>query len=176
MNAKVLVVIAVIGLVAAIGAIALLPGQPDSPSAPPAPQGITLTLESISVSSASVRALHVELEFEATNPDPATVLLQYVKYVVSADGRRIHTGLIGERPEGFVASSNFVTLIEGRSVTLASEFAIPNTGADPEFWETLSADSVEWTVSAEASYSHSSMVAGGENLETFEFVRGPNVS
>jgi len=178
-SAKILVAAAVIGLVAAVAAVALY-GQQAAPqgipAAPEAPQqgSLEITLESIAPGVPSSRAMPVEIAFAAENRGEETVLLQYLSYSVMADGRRVHAGIIGERPEGFVAASNFVTLIGGGSATLADSFSIRNTGADPEFWEALASGGVEWTVRAEASHSASSMVAGGERLEALEF--GPIVS
>ena len=176
MNAKILVAVAVIGLVAAVAAVVLYGQQAAPPGLPVAPtQGsLEITLESITPGVPTTRAMPVEIAFAAENRGEETVLLQYLSYSVMADGRRVHAGIIGERPEGFVASSNFVTLIGGGSATLADSFAIRNTGADPEFWDALASGGVEWTVRAEASHSASSVVAGGERLETLEF--GPIVS
>lgn len=180
MNSKALVAAAVVGLVAALAAVALY-GQQGAPGWPPegAPDagpegGLEITLESISPGVPTPRALDVEIAFGAANRGEATVLLQYLSYSVMADGRRVHAGIIGERPEGFVASSSFVTIIGGGAASLTDSFSIRNTGADPEFWEALSSGGVEWAVRAEASHSRSSMVAGGERLEVLEF--GPIVS
>lgn len=180
MNTKVLVAAAVIGLAAALAAVALY-GQQAAPVGAPGgapaaepPGGLEITLESISPGTPTARALDVEIAFGAANRGESTVLLQYLSYSVTADGRRVHAGIIGERPEGFVASSNFVTIIGGGSTTLTDSFSIRNTGADPEFWEAVSSGGVEWAVRAEASHSQSSMVAGGERLEALEF--GPIVS
>lgn len=177
-NAKILVAAAVIGLAATIAAVGLYGQQAapqGSPAAAPRPaDGLEITLESIAPRPPTPRALTVDISFGAANPGPTTALLQYLSYSVMADGRRVHAGIIGERPEGFVASSNFVTLIGGGSATLSDSFSVRNTGADPEFWEALASGGVEWTVRAEASHSRSSMVAGGERLEVFEF--GPIVS
>jgi len=176
-NSKALVAAAAIGLAAALAAVALY-GQQAGPAAPPEGArpagGLEITLESISPGAPTARALEVEIAFGAANRGEATVLLQYLSYSVMADGRRVHAGIIGERPEGFVAPSNFVTIIGGGSAALTDSFSIRNTGADPEFWEALTAGGVEWTVRAEASHSQSSMVAGGERLEALEF--GPIVS
>ncbi len=180
MISKILVAAAVVCLAAALAAVALYgqqaaPGEaPEgAPGAPPA-GGLEITLESISPGTPTARALGVEIAFGAENRGETTALLQYLSYSVMADGRRVHAGIIGERPEGFVASSNFVTIVGGGSASLTDSFSIRNTGADPEFWEALSSGRVEWTVRAEASHSQSSMVAGGERLEALEF--GPIVS
>lgn len=180
MNARILVAAAVVGLVATVAAVGLYgqqaapQGSPAAPAEPRPGAGLEITLESISPRAPTARALDVGISFGAANPAPTTALLQYLSYSVMADGRRVHAGIIGERPEGFVASSNFVTLIGGGSTTLSDSFSVRNTGADPEFWEALSSGDVEWTVRAEVSHSQSSMVAGGERLEVFEF--GPIVS
>ena len=172
MNKKLLVAAAVISLAAALVSVAALAPQFDT--AAPGPdrpelRGLDLALESISPKSATERAITFRIAFQAVNPDPPTALLQYVKYTLVADGKRIHAGLIGERPSGFVASSNFFTMLQGAEVDLADEFSVRNTGADPELWESLRSGKAEWSVSAEASYSYSSVVAGGERLATFDY-------
>ncbi len=172
MNAKLLVGVAVIGLVAALAGVSFLSPQPDADMAGDAPVesvNIDLEIDSLSTLAVTERNATFEIGFTATNPNPGTVLLQYVKYTVRTDDQRIHVGLIGERPEGFVASSNFITILPDSAVKLDDKFSIRNTGSNPELWEAIASGTVVWSVSAEASYNHSSFVAGGEHLETFEF-------
>lgn len=172
MNAKLLVIVAIVGLVAALVSVSYLTpqtGDDVASSAPATAVALTIELDSLSVLSADGRAAEFEIKFNATNPNPGTVLLQYVSYKIYTDDQRIHVGLIGQRPTGFVASSDFVTMIQGAAVKLDDKFYIRNDGSRPEFWESIVSGSAVWSVDAEVSYNHSSFVAGGENLETFEF-------
>lgn len=168
MNARILVAIAVAGLVAAIASVALLSPPTVDPATEPPALDLELNLSNARISSGISPFVDISVEFVALNNSPETVLLQYVKYVVFAGGESIHAGLIGERPEGFVASSNFVTLLEGVPVDLADSFEI-NTAYDPSIWDAAASCKAMWTIEAEASYSRSSITAGGERLGTFSY-------
>lgn len=172
MNAKILVVIAVLVLGAALVSVTLTTIQSDvntPDDTRPNIEGIDLSINSISVVSINDRTTTLEIEFNAVNPASATVLLQYVKYTISAHDQRIHVGLIGDRPEGFVASSNFITMLQNAPVKLEDKFSIRNTSDNSELLESIASGDTVWSVDVEVSYNYSSFVAGGENLVTFEF-------
>ena len=171
MNAKILIIFAVIGLGALLALVASSTQNPDERGSDDASQvlGLFLNFDSISVKSINDYGATFEINFNVTNPNPETILLQYVKYQVYVDGERMHVGLVGERPTGFVASSNFITLIQDSAVKINDKFSLNNDGSDQQFWDDVRAGTVVWTVNVETSYNFSSFVAGGENLETFEF-------
>lgn len=178
MNAKLLIGIAVIGLAIALVFVSSLVTQPNEDTAKNTPQNIAklnLEIDSISIASINDRGATFEIKFNAVNTNSETVLLQYVKYTIRADNQRVHVGLIGERPVGFVTSSNFITMIQDASVKISDKFSIRNTGSNSELWESILSAEPIWSVDAEASYNYSSFVAGGENLDTFEFRNIPTL-
>jgi len=134
---------------------------------------LEVELEYISILEVSEKAAFIEVKFKVTNPNFKSILLQFLKYELYESGERIHVGFIGERPDGFVASSNYFTILSERPTFLPDKFNIKNTGNTPELWNNLINNSTDWGISGDASFNLSSMTSGGENIATFEFLSVP---
>lgn len=131
---------------------------------------VEISLEDISITEVSDRAATIEVSFSLVNPNEKSVILQFVKYELYADGVRIHTGEIGERPEGMVQfSSNYYTLLTNKPIVLTDTISISNSGRVPELWAALESGTVDFDIKGNAFFNLSSITAGGENEITFEF-------
>jgi len=130
---------------------------------------LQVELVDISISEITKRKATINIQFEITNPNFKSIILQYVKYELYENGVRIHVGEIGERLDSFVIGSNYFTILSDQPTMLSDKITIKNTGNTPELWDALINNSPSWRVSGEASYNLSSMTKGGENLITFEF-------
>lgn len=131
---------------------------------------LQVELVDISISEVGEKAAYIDIEFEVTNQNFKSIILQYVKYEVYESGVRIHAGEIGERLDSFVFGANYYTILPEHPTKLSDKITIKNTGNTPELWDALTSNSPSWKILGEASYNLSSMTAGGENLITFEFV------
>ena len=132
---------------------------------------ITVDLDDLSIIEVTEKHALLEIKFLISNPNQKSIILPYIKYQLFEDGVQVHVGEIGERGEGFVISSNYITILSHGSVTVSDEIIIKNTGNTPKFWYNLVEDTASWKISGEAFFNLSSMTTGGENEITFEFIK-----
>tara|TARA_B100000745_G_scaffold270093_1_gene196870 strand:+ start:15 stop:605 length:591 start_codon:yes stop_codon:yes gene_type:complete len=111
----------------------------------------------------------LEIKFKVSNPNYKSIMLQHLKYSVYHNNDRIAVGELGATPEGFLASPNYYVITSERPVPLGEKFTIVNTGNNPELWEALSKNELNWRISGEAFFNLSSITAGYENIIKFDF-------
>ena len=111
----------------------------------------------------------LEIKFKVSNPNYKSIMLQHLKYSVYHNNDRIAVGELGATPEGFLASPNYYVITSERPVPLGEKFTIINTGNNPELWEALSKNELNWRISGEAFFNLSSITAGYENILKFDF-------
>ena len=165
---------AVAVVVAAVAFTASGPVSEDSLSYSGSVPGVLpleVSLESLGASVEGERAV-IDISMRVSNPNQRSVILQYLKYTIFEDDRRVHAGQIGSQFEGFVEGSNFYTVLAGSHTVLSDEFALLDSGQDPRLWEALRSGQAAWSVTGEAFYNLSSMTAGGENSVSFA-LQGP---
>lgn len=132
---------------------------------------LEVSLESLEASIDGERA-DGQISVRVSNPNQRSVILQYLKYSIYEDDRRVHAGQIGSQFEGFVEGSNFYTVLAGSHTVLSDEFVLRDADQNPELWEALRAGTPSWSITGEAFYNLSSMTAGGENSVSFA-LEGP---
>lgn len=179
MNSKILLGIIAAGLAGIIGFVGLSGSQfindiSDSgigniSSTPITVIPIEVKLANLSVLSVTDEEARMKIDFEVTNPNYKSIILQIIKYELYYGDTRIMIGQIGERPEGAVDSSNYFTILSKNPQIIGDKIIIKNSGNAPEFWSALAANDVKWTVKGEVYYNLSSMTSGQENITTFEF-------
>ena len=130
---------------------------------------LEVELEELSIIEVTERAATISVQFEVTNPNFKSVILQFVKYELYENNVRIAISEIGKRPAGMVDSSNYFTILSETPTILKDEVTIKNTGNYPELWEALSSNTPQWKIKGEAFFNLSSMTTGGENEVLFEF-------
>jgi len=130
---------------------------------------ITIEFEDFSVLEVTKKYATFEIKFKVSNPNYKSMLLQHLKYEIYDNDIRIHTGTIGEQPEGFVMSSNYFIILNERPTILSDKITVKNDGNTPELWSSLSSDTKNWKIKGEAFFNLSSIIAGGKNEITFEF-------
>ena len=113
----------------------------------------------------------LEIKFKVSNPNYKSIMLQHLKYSVYHNNDRIAVGELGATPEGFLASPNYYVITSERPVPLGEKFTIINTGNNPELWEALSKNELNWRISGEAFFNLSSITAGYENILKFDFAK-----
>lgn len=184
MNPKIFVGIVIVGFAIILGVVAFSGqsiindvsegGLLQSPEAPSEILPLEVELENISILEVSDRAATIKVEFAVSNPNYKSIILQFLKYELYENNKRIHIGIIGERPDGFVSSSNYFTILTERPTILSDTISIKNTGNTPKLWNALINNSPNWGISGEGYFNLSSMTSGAENIITFEFLSVPN--
>jgi hypothetical protein len=129
---------------------------------------ITIELDDFSFLEVTEKSATFEIKFKVSNSNNNSVILQFMKYQISDNDIRIHSGTIGDRPEGFVMGSNYFIILNDRPSILSDKVTIKNDGNNPELWPSFS-DTKNWKIKGEAFFNLSSMTTGGENEITFEF-------
>ncbi len=129
---------------------------------------VKVELEEISLLDIDQRTATIELQIKATNPNPRSIIVPFLKYQLYGDDTRLAIGEIGQRPEGMVAGSNYFTLLSNNPTILKDKITIQNTGSNPELWTSLQKGETKWRVTGEVFFNLSSMTSGGENSVSFE--------
>ena len=178
MNIKILVGAVVAGFVVIIGIIgfsglAIINDVSEgsiiqfSKQKPASIEPLIFDLEELDISYIDEKYAILNLRITVSNPNYKSVILQFVKYDITESGSHVHIGQIGERADGFVASSNYFTILGDGSTSLSDIITLRNTGNEEELWKSLNDGDLDWRVKGQAYYSLSSMTAGGENIVDF---------
>lgn len=137
-----------------------------------APRGalpLEIELLDLSILEVNDKAATIQVEFEVSNPNFKSVILQVLSYDLYEDGVRIAISQIGERPIAMLESSNYFTILNERPTILKDTITIKNSGNTPELWEALTNNTPQWKITGETFSNLSSITAGGENENSFEF-------
>ena len=126
-------------------------------------------LEDISILEVNDKAATIEVKFKVTNSNFKSVILQVVTYDLYENGIRVAISQIGERPVAMLEGSNYFTILNDRPTILKDIITIKNSGNTPEFWDALISNTPQWKIKGEAFSNLSSITAGRENENTFEF-------
>lgn len=142
-----------------------------SPSeAPRVALPLEFELIDLSILEVNEKAATIHVEFKVTNPNFKSVLLQVVTYNLYENDVRVAISQIGERPVAMLEGSNFFTILNERPTILKDTITIKNSGDTPELWDALMSNTPEWKITGEAFSNLSSITAGRENENTFEFL------
>ncbi len=126
-------------------------------------------LEYISILEVNEKAATIQVEFKVTNPNFKSVILQVVTYNLYENDVRVAISQIGERPVAMLEGSNYFTILNDRPTILKDTVTIKNSGSTPELWDALTNNTPQWKITGEAFSNLSSILAGKENENTFEF-------
>jgi hypothetical protein len=130
---------------------------------------LEIELQDLSILEVNEKAATIRVEFEVSNPNFKSVILQVISYNLYEDGVRIAVGQIGERPIAMLETSNYFTILNERPTILKDTITIKNSGNSPELWEALTNNTPQWKITGETFSNLSSITAGGENENSFEF-------
>ena len=129
---------------------------------------VEIELQDLSVLEVSEKEATLELKFRISNPNFKSVMLQHIKYLIYHNDLQVEVGEIGTSPEGFLASPNYFLILNERPSIIGEKFTIKNSGNNPELWEALSKNTLNWRVTGEAFFNLSSLTAGQENIIAFD--------
>ena len=129
---------------------------------------VEIELHDLTVLEVSEKEATLEVKFKISNPNFKSVMLQHIKYLIYHNDLQIEVGEIGTSPEGFLASPNYFLILNERPSIIGEKFTIKNSGNNPELWEALSKNTLNWRVTGEAFFNLSSLTAGQENIIAFD--------
>lgn len=151
----------------------LLPHGPNVPSSLTAITAeikpISIMYNGTSILSASERNATIQTNFYIINPNNTTLILEFIKYDVYANGMVIGHGQIGQRYEGSWQSSDYYPLVEGTSVTLNDKTLIKNTGNYPDTWSALEKGTANISITGTAHYATKTAFSGKDYTTDFNF-------
>lgn len=177
-NPKIIVGAVVAGFVIIIGIIgvsgssmidSVLGQNTVSSESPKVALPLQIELANISILEVTEKAATIEIQFQVTNPNLKSIILQTIKYDLYENDMKVHSSQIGQRPLGMVDSSNYYTILSEQPTIIKEMITIKNTGNIQEFWDALTTNTPQWKIKGEASFNLSSITAGGENELFFEF-------
>jgi len=134
-------------------------------------QPIKFSIKNIAIKPTSNTSADVQVAFSAYNPSKGTVMIEEIQYDVSLDGTRIISGSIGERLEGFLASSATIyPIVSGSEVVLKDKQIAHKSNINQGIWnkimEGINKNSKsKYLVTGTIAYKQGSVLekSGGEN-------------
>ncbi|VVC05215.1 Uncharacterised protein [uncultured archaeon] len=185
MEKKVFVYVAVVVTVILTAVIAILPSSgivknliPQGPNVPTSLTAISTQIKPIIIQYNGTSAISVsdqdailQTNFNITNPNNTTVILESITYDLYANGILIGHGSLGERYEGSWQSSNYFPLVEGTTTSINDKSTIQNTGNNPDVWSALQKGTAKLTVVGTAYYSTKNAFSGQDFTLDFDFTK-----
>lgn len=99
---------------------------------------LMLAIKNIAHSQLSNKSLAIQVSFNATNPNKGTAILEAIEYNIMVDGHHISSGTIGNRLEGFLASSAGIYPIVGDgSVILKDNQLFQKSNSTVNTWNNI---------------------------------------
>lgn len=134
-------------------------------------QPIKFSIKNISIKPASNTSADVQVAFSAYNPTKGTVMIEEIQYDVSLDGTRIVSGSIGERLEGFLASSATIyPIVSGSEVVLKDKQVAHKSNINQDVWNKIMGginknSKSKYLITGTIAYKQGSVLEknGGEN-------------
>ncbi len=109
-------------------------------------QELRIGLDNVHVISKDDTTVTVEVTFSVLNPTRGTIILEYIKYTLYADGTRLAESMIGESLEGIVAGSGKTNyILPNTTLLLKDAMKITKSRGLEGIWDTLEGD-VRWKV------------------------------
>jgi hypothetical protein len=132
---------------------------------------ITLSIKDVVPTQFNNRTGSIEVAFDAHNPNQGTVILEAIQYNILVDGKRIASGGIGNRLEGFLASSaDIYPVIGGGSVILKDKQTVEKIHSTPEVWTKIKEGKASYVVTGTYSYKQLSGLQANSGDRDFRFV------
>lgn len=130
---------------------------------------LKIELQELSILEVNNKAATIYVEFKVSNPNFKSVILQVLSYNLYENDVRVAISQIGERPVAMLEGSNYFTILNERPTILKDTITIKNSGNTPELWDALTNNTPQWKITGDAYSNLSSITAGGENENAFEF-------
>jgi len=132
---------------------------------------LTISLKDIVPNQINNHSANIQVSFNATNPNKATAILEAIAYDILADGKRIVSGTIGTRLEGFVASSAGIYPIVGDgSVILKDSQIFEKNNSTANVWKRVVEGKANYVVTGTMSYREISGLQASSTDKNFRLV------
>jgi hypothetical protein len=132
---------------------------------------ITLSIKEVAPTQITNRTATIEVAFDAHNPNQGTAILEAIQYDILVDGKRIASGSIGNRLEGFLASSaDIYPVIGGGSVTLKDKQIVEKINSTPDAWTKIKEGKATYVVTGTYSFKELSGLQANSGDRDFKFV------
>ena len=114
---------------------------------------LTLSIKDIVPNQINNHSATIQVSFNATNPNKGTAILEAIAYDTLVDGKRIVSGTIGSRLEGFVTSSAGIYPIVGDgSVILKDNQLFQKNNSTANAWNKVVEGKANYVVTGTMSY------------------------
>ena len=132
---------------------------------------LLISLKEIVPNQINNHSATIHVSFNATNPNKGTAILEAIEYDILADGKRIVSGTIGTRLEGFVASSAGIYPIVGDgSVILKDSQLFQKTNSTANTWNRVVEGKADYVVTGTMSYREISSLQASSTDRNFRLV------
>ena len=132
---------------------------------------LTISIKDIVPNQINNHSATIQVSFNATNPNKATAILEEIAYDIMADGKRIVSGTIGTRLEGFVASSAGIYPIVGDgSVVLKDSQIFQKNNSTANVWKRVVEGKANYVVTGTMSYREISSLQASSTDRNFRLV------
>lgn len=132
---------------------------------------LLISLKEIVPNQINNHSATIHVSFNATNPNKGTAILEAIEYDILADGKRIVSGTIGSRLEGFVASSAGIYPIVGDgSVILKDSQLFQKTNSTANTWNRVVEGKANFVVTGTMSYREISSLQASSTDRNFRLV------
>lgn len=132
---------------------------------------LTLSIKSITPNQINNHLANIHISFNATNPNTGTAILEAIQYSILVDDKPVASGTIGERLEGFLASSAGVYPIIGEgSVILKDNQLFQKNNSTAMTWNKVVEGKANYVVTGTMSYRQISSLQSSSTDKDFRLV------
>jgi LEA14-like dessication related protein len=131
-------------------------------------QEVVLTLSEVEIKEVNEESAKIEVAFEIFNPNKNTIVLEEIRYEVSANGVMIGRSTIGERLEGMISGTGHTYyVVSNVPLGLKGTVEVNNSKLLEKVWSNLQNRDVQWRV--QGAYVVTDPVRSGGQEKTFDF-------
>lgn len=129
---------------------------------------LTLSIRDIVPNQINNHSATIQVSFNATNPNKGTAILEAIAYDILVDGKRIVSGTIGTRLEGFVTSSAGIYPIVGDgSVILKDNQLFQKNNSTASAWNKVVEGRASYVATGTMSYREISSLQASSTDRNF---------
>lgn len=185
MDSRILLGAAIVVILAVIMVFAVLPKSgmleniiPHGPNVPSSMTAVSAPIKPLvifyngtTVVKSSEREATLKTDFNITNPNTTTVILEAINYNIYANGMVVGHGQIGQRYEGSWESSYYYPLLAGTSSDISNNADLQNTGNYPDVWSAIQKGTAKIVISGTAYYATKTAFSGDDYTQEFNFTK-----
>jgi len=140
-----------------IPSLSLPNGQIFNQGALKEPEPLVLSINKVTARAIDNNSAEVNIAFNVFNPNIGTIMLEAISYNIFTYSKRLLSGDIGEKPEGFVDSQENIFPIVGNStLTLKAKGVVTKDNTDSGLWNDIVNNNTRYLVNGTFSYKQTS--------------------